>query len=129
MSSSEMRGMFSIGEFSRVTGMTVKTLRFYHEQKLLVPTLVDPQTGYRYYDPALIERARVIVYLRSLEFPLEEIGELLRHATDDAQIVAAIERQRSVIEERIRALRKVARSLDQFISEERQAKAMMQHNS
>ena len=42
--------VFSIGEFSKITGLTVKTLRFYHEQGLLHPTHVDSETGYRYYD-------------------------------------------------------------------------------
>ncbi len=37
--------MFSIGEFSKVTGLTVKTLRFYHEQGLLVPSCIDEETG------------------------------------------------------------------------------------
>ncbi|MEX2120445.1 MAG: MerR family DNA-binding transcriptional regulator [Pirellulales bacterium] len=39
---------FSIGEFSKITGLTVKTLRFYHEQGLLVPSCVGEETGYRY---------------------------------------------------------------------------------
>ena len=39
-----------IGEFSKLSGLTVKTLRFYHEEGLLVPAFVDPDTGYRYYD-------------------------------------------------------------------------------
>ncbi len=42
--------VFSIGDFSKITGLTVKTLRYYHEQGLLIPTCVDEQTGYRYYD-------------------------------------------------------------------------------
>ncbi|HVR73644.1 MAG TPA: MerR family DNA-binding transcriptional regulator [Planctomycetota bacterium] len=41
---------FSIGELSRITGLSVKTLRFYHEKGILEPSSVDPATGYRYYD-------------------------------------------------------------------------------
>ena len=52
--------MFTIGEFSKVTGLTVKTLRFYHEEGLLAPSFVDPQTGYRHYDPGQVETARAI---------------------------------------------------------------------
>ncbi len=70
--------MFSIGELSKLTQLPVKTLRYYHEEGLLVPAFVDPDTGYRYYDESHVETARVIVYLRSLEFPLNEIRELLR---------------------------------------------------
>ena len=60
--------MFTIGEFSKVTGLTVKTLRFYHEEGLLEPASVDPRTGYRHYDERQIETARAIAFLRSLEF-------------------------------------------------------------
>jgi hypothetical protein len=38
--------MFTIGEFSKVAGLTVKTLRFYHEEGLLLPSFVDPRSGY-----------------------------------------------------------------------------------
>ena len=70
--------MFTIGDFSRITGLTVKTLRFYHEQGLLAPSYVDHETGYRYYDRSKIETARIITHLRSLDLSLEEIGAILR---------------------------------------------------
>jgi hypothetical protein len=55
--------MFTIGEFSKITGLSVKTLRFYHEEGLLVPTAIDDQSGYRYYDGSLAEIARTIAFL------------------------------------------------------------------
>ncbi len=70
--------MFTIGDFSKITGLTVKTIRFYHEKGLLTPTCVDEQTGYRYYDRSKVERARAIAHLRSLDLSIEEIGEILR---------------------------------------------------
>jgi DNA-binding transcriptional MerR regulator/effector-binding domain-containing protein len=119
--------MFTIGEFSKATGLTVKTLRFYQEEGLLAPAFVDPQTGYRHYDDSQIEAARTIAYLRGLEFPLADIKEILRHAGDDEEgILHALERHKAAIEQKVRRLRKVARSLDQFISEERQAGTMAQ---
>ena len=118
--------MLTIGEFSRVTGLTVKALRFYHEQGLLVPSYVDRQTGYRHYDDAQVEAARVIAYLRGLEFSVADIRDILRHGGDDDALLDAVERHRSSIENKVRHLRKVARSLDQFLSEERQARAMSQ---
>ena len=123
-----LRHMFTIGEFSRITGITVKALRFYHEQGLLIPSQIDPGSGYRQYDERLIERARVIAYLRTLEFPIEQIREILENAGDEQQLLAAVERHRASIEQRIRELRKVARSLDQFISTERQSRAMAESN-
>jgi DNA-binding transcriptional MerR regulator len=40
---------FSIGEFSTIKGLPVKTLRFCHEQGLFVPSCIDEETGYRHY--------------------------------------------------------------------------------
>src|SRR5262245_20928846 len=45
-------------------GLTIKTLRFYHEKEILVPAGVDPETGYRYYDARQIDKARIIAQLR-----------------------------------------------------------------
>ena len=67
--------MFSIGEFSTISGITVRTLRFYHELGLLVPATIDPATNYRTYDERNLETAKVIAALRGLEFPLEQIRE------------------------------------------------------
>jgi DNA-binding transcriptional MerR regulator len=117
--------MFSIGEFSRITGLTVKTLRFYHEQQLLTPALVDPQTGYRYYEPEQTETARVIAHLRGLEFPITDIKELLNNTGDD-DLLDVIERHKNVLAEKIKRFRQAIRSIDQFISEERQARAMVE---
>ena len=115
--------MFGIGEFSKVTGLTVKTLRFYHEEGLLVPSFVDPQTGYRYYDRGKVETARAIAFLRALEFSVSEIREILRDEGDGPSL-DVMRRHKAVLEQRIKRLRKTVRSLDQFLSDERQATAM-----
>jgi DNA-binding transcriptional MerR regulator len=93
--------VFGIGEFSKITGLTVKTLRFYHEQGLIVPSWVDDQTGYRYYDSSKIELARVVVQLRELEFPLADIAEMLRQYDDEGDLLDYLDRQRQFIEERL----------------------------
>jgi DNA-binding transcriptional MerR regulator/effector-binding domain-containing protein len=115
--------MFSIGEFSKLSGLTVKTLRFYHEERLLVPAHVDPDTGYRYYQEGQIETARVIAYLRNLEFSISDIKALLAQESE-TDLLDLLERQRSQIKEQIKRLRQTVRSLDQFISEERHGQTM-----
>jgi DNA-binding transcriptional MerR regulator/effector-binding domain-containing protein len=115
--------MFTIGEFSKLCGLTVKTLRFYHGEGLLTPAFVDPETNYRYYHEKQIETARVIAYLRSLEFPIGDIKQLLV-AEDEVGLLDRLEHQRSQIKEQIKHLQRTVRSLDQFIAEERQGRAM-----
>ncbi|HEY5961603.1 MAG TPA: MerR family transcriptional regulator [Polyangiaceae bacterium] len=52
-------GLIPIGQFSRVTGLTLKTLRLYHENGLLPPSVVDSASDYRYYGTHEVERARL----------------------------------------------------------------------
>src|ERR1700722_18950142 len=73
-----MPSSFAIGDFSRATHLTVKTLRHYHETGLLQPALVDPRTGYRRYSTEQIPVAQVIRRFRDLDMPLETISEVLR---------------------------------------------------
>ena len=121
--------MFTIGEFSKITGLTVKTLRFYHEQGLLIPTSVDDETGYRYYDRSKIETARIITHLRSLDLSLEEIGTILRNAGDDADLREVMERQKLLLETKIQRYREIVRSLNQFLAIEEEARTLMKQSS
>lgn len=71
-------GLFlSIGDFSRATHLTVKTLRHYHDVGLLEPADIDPVTGYRRYTTAQIPAAQVIRRFRELGMPLEEIRTVM----------------------------------------------------
>ncbi len=121
--------MFSIGEFSKITGLTVKTLRFYHEERLLEPSHVDEETGYRYYSEAKVETARVIGFLRDLGFPLEAIKAILRDTREDADLFQVMEQRKAAVEQEIRRLKAIETSLDQFLSLERETRRVMREAS
>lgn len=72
-----MSSTFAIGDFSRATHLSVKMLRHYHEIGLLEPVDIDPETGYRRYDPEQIATAQVIRRFRDLDMPLDEIQAVL----------------------------------------------------
>jgi DNA-binding transcriptional MerR regulator/effector-binding domain-containing protein len=72
-----MTASLSIGEFSRATYLSVKTLRHYHEVGLLEPARIDPWSGYRYYRPDQIGTAQIIRRLRDLEMPVERVKGVL----------------------------------------------------
>jgi DNA-binding transcriptional MerR regulator len=80
-----VRSALSIGEFSRITHLSVKTLRHYHDAGLLEPDQVDPQSGYRYYATTQIPTAQVIRRLRDLGMPVREVGEVLATGDPDAR--------------------------------------------
>jgi DNA-binding transcriptional MerR regulator len=69
--------VLTIGDFSRVTHLSIKTLRHYHEVGLLEPAAVDPSSGYRRYALAQIPVAQVIRRFRDLEMPVERVREVL----------------------------------------------------
>src|SRR5262245_40548170 len=99
--------MFSIGEFSSASGIPVRTLRFYHDEGLLVPAAVDPATNYRSYNEHNLEVARVIVALRGLEFSLDDIRAILADCREDGDVLAHLERQRASLEEKLRHYKNV----------------------
>lgn len=68
--------MLTIGAFARASRLSPKALRLYDELGLLTPVRVDPHSGYRYYAPAQLERARLVAWLRRLGMPLARIREV-----------------------------------------------------
>lgn len=117
--------MFTIGQFSRITGLTIKTIRLYHEKGLLVPEWVDPQTDYRYFSDRNVAHAQTIAYLRELDFPLADIKEILEQFEEDADILAFLVKHRQSIQKRMDQLGKIATSLDLIIHKEQEAKLML----
>ncbi|MFD8388570.1 helix-turn-helix domain-containing protein [Streptomyces sp. NPDC059680] len=102
-----MTSYLSIGDFSRATHMTVKTLRHYHEIRLLEPADVDPHTGYRRYSAEQIPTAQVVRRFRDLGMPLEEIRTILAAsdvATRNRHISAHLRRQEQQLDRTRRAV-------------------------
>ncbi|MGC0315886.1 MerR family transcriptional regulator [Kitasatospora acidiphila] len=67
----------TVGEFSRVTHLSIKTLRHYHEVGLLAPADVDRGTGHRYYSLEQVPTAQVILRLRDLDMPVADVKAVL----------------------------------------------------
>jgi DNA-binding transcriptional MerR regulator len=83
-----MQAELTIGEFSRITHLSVKTLRHYHRVGLLEPSSVNEATGYRYYGPAQVHAAHTIRRLRELEMPIDDVRAVL--GAPDADSRAAL---------------------------------------
>ena len=69
--------MIRIGDFSKLSRVSIKTLRYYDEMDLLKPIEVDRFTGYRYYEFDQLAQLYRILALKDLGFSLEEIGRFL----------------------------------------------------
>jgi DNA-binding transcriptional MerR regulator len=67
-----------IGDFSKLSLVSVKALRYYDEIGLLKPERVDEFSGYRYYSAAQLPQLNRIVTLKNMGLSLDEIAKLLR---------------------------------------------------
>jgi DNA-binding transcriptional MerR regulator len=106
-----MATMLTIGDFSRMTHLSVKALRHYHDMGVLEPAAVDPFTGYRSYDTSQVGSAQVIRRLRDLGMPLDSIAAVLAAPDLDARNreiaahLARMERQLEQTQASVAALR------------------------
>ncbi|GAA1603282.1 MerR family transcriptional regulator [Actinoplanes couchii] len=71
-----MAELMTIGAFARMARLSPKALRLYDELGLLPPAAVDGESGYRFYHPEQLEKARLIVWLRRLGMPLADIRQV-----------------------------------------------------
>ncbi|MFY0511359.1 MerR family transcriptional regulator [Streptomyces anulatus] len=111
--------LVTIGEFARLSRLSAKALRRYDELGLLRPALVDPVNGYRYYDPAQVEGARLVAWLRRIGMPLSRIGRIV--ALDAGAAAVEIRAYWARVEAETAALRDLAMYLVDHLSAEGRA--------
>lgn len=80
--------MLKIGEFSVLSHITVKALRYYEKEGILLPSETDAQTGYRFYDTGKLETAAEIRRYRQMDLSIDEIRAILSGG-DEKEILAA----------------------------------------
>jgi len=94
--------LLNIGDFSRMTHLSVKALRHYHDVGILEPAAIDPHSGYRSYDAVQVTSAQVIRRLRDLGMPLDSIRAVLTApdlAARNREITAHLERMERQLEQ------------------------------
>jgi DNA-binding transcriptional MerR regulator/effector-binding domain-containing protein len=112
---------YPIGAFSRMSRLTIKALRFYHEQGLLEPVRIDGNTGYRFYDEGCLVCAEAITWLRGLDFSIQEIKELLAPSREkDADLVGLLRRKAEEVARKAKHYRRVKQEIESFLAKEAQ---------
>ncbi|MFW5709594.1 MAG: MerR family transcriptional regulator [Chloroflexota bacterium] len=114
--------MFKIGDFSKLSQVSSKALRYYDDIGLLKPKHVDRFTGYRYYSVDQLPRLNRIIALKELGFSLEQVTRLLKDDISAEQIQGMLRMKEAEIERHIEAeqqrLRRVQARLQQIIRED-----------
>jgi DNA-binding transcriptional MerR regulator len=97
-----MSTRLAIGDFSKMTYLSIKALRRYHDMGLLVPADVDQSSGYRYYEASQVPVGQVIRRFRDLGMPLEQVKQVIE-ATDQTErndiIVAHLRQMESALQQ------------------------------
>ena len=106
--------LLSIGQFSRLVGLSIGTLRHYADVGVLVPAEVDPSTGYRRYRRAQVADGRTAALLRDLELPLDEVREVLAQDEPAARRLLLL-RHRDRVSARVTRLHRVLHQLTHLV--------------
>ena len=114
------QSLVSIGDFSRMTYLTVKALRYYHDVGLLEPASIDEASGYRSYDQSQVPIAQVIRRLRDLEMPLEDVRAVVEAPDLEARNKAITEHLKRM-EDQLSQTRDTVRSLRSLLERPRVA--------
>jgi DNA-binding transcriptional MerR regulator len=93
--------VLKIGEFSRLTRVSVKALRHYDRLGLLRPVEVDRSTGYRYYSLDQLPRLNRLLALKDLGLSLEQVRQLLEDALPAAEIRGMLRLKRTELRRRL----------------------------
>lgn len=104
MTAPPKRHLLKIGEFAKLAGTNLRTLRYYEELGLLTPALRS-DGGFRHYRPTDVNRVRAIQFLQDLGLALERIGDLLDvRVVDGGERAAWVSRMRSTLTEHERLI-------------------------
>jgi DNA-binding transcriptional MerR regulator len=106
---------YKIGEFARLAGASIKTLRFYDQAGLLEPAEVDVRTRYRFYAPEQLQQLATIRALKELGASLADIRELMGRGDRDAsrRLLSRLrDRAAARIQEASRSLRWIDEALE-----------------
>lgn len=103
----------TIGRFAHLSGLTVHALRHYDDVGLLTPDVVDPASGYRRYRREQVHRARLILALRCLDLPIEEI----RQVVDGGAVNAILTGHRKRLERQLDVLTARLGDIDRYVEE------------
>ena len=93
--------MFKIGDFSKLSQVTVKALRYYDKIGLLKPARVDRFTSYRYYSADQLPRLHRILALKDLGLSLEQIGSLLDEDLSAEQLRGMLRLKQAEIQQQV----------------------------
>ena len=124
----EMRNMLKIGDFSKLSRISIRMLRHYDEMGLLIPDYVDSFTGYRHYSETQLQQAAMIQALKNMGFALSVIKEILEQIDQPEKLEQLLQIKRKELEEEQNKTKQRIQSLDSTLKWLRKDGTMMEYN-
>ncbi|WP_186429967.1 methyltransferase domain-containing protein [Clostridium sp. BSD9I1] len=106
--------LFTVGEFAKAAGITIRTLRYYDKIGLLKPCEYN-KSGYRLYNKRDFGKLQNILTLKFIGLSLEDIKYIIEKDISDENFKKSLEIQKSIMEQKIHHLNHVIRSIDETI--------------
>ena len=120
--------MLSIGEFSKICKVSTKTLRYYAEIGLILPSEINPENGYRYYSIEQLETMLFIIRLKSYNFSLEEIKQIMEFGEfSEEKLYAALTQKKENIKKHLQECERSLNQLEHDISNIKCGKPIMSY--
>lgn len=109
-----IRAYYTIGEISRLFGMSIQTLRYYDRLGLLRPAHVNKESNYRYYSHEQFLQIKLIKYLKTLGFSLADIQSIVNQDLSPKVIIQLLHEQEEAIDRKISELVSLRHDVNAF---------------
>lgn len=107
--------MYKISDFSKITNLTIKALRYYDEESILTPSYRNNENSYRYYDENDFKKAQLIAMLRELDFSISEIKDVLANCDNPDDLSYYLEEKKNMIESKISKEKELIRKITLYM--------------
>ena len=108
-------GYYSSGQFARMAGVSVRTIRFYDKQNILKPSYVSP-SGARFYTDSDLARLQQILLFKYLGFSLDDIREMTIGDTDYHFLKNSLNLQKRLVQDRIEQMQLVESAIEDTVN-------------
>jgi DNA-binding transcriptional MerR regulator len=107
--------VYKIGDFSKITNLSVKALRYYDEENILKPSYRNEENSYRFYDDNDFKKAELIVLLRELNFSISEIKDVINLCKDKTDLSYILEEKKDMIRKSIMKEKTLLKKINLYI--------------
>lgn len=106
--------VYRVSEFSKMTGLSKETLRYYAEVKLLEPAYINPRNNYQYYDNGSYLIAMILVSLRKFNFTIQEMITVIEDESYE-NLENILNQKKLDIQKKIEEMHGTIDEIDQFL--------------